>query len=306
MPQGWTLTADVLCQVCARPVADQAYLCSGCTGSLTAALRDVAWLAGELLTTEVRLARMSDGSGSRSAETPLPMNWSAMVDGEALRDTLAIWVRTVAEQRGVTVDADNNAPSLARWMLRYTESIRQCDEAQQLYDEVTHVVREAKKTIDYAATKARFYVGPCPERPEDQACTGEVWAVIPAGENAPATLHCLDCEAEWNSTQWLRVGRRMQQLERVRDRMYGEFVTIPDAAYMARVSTRTVYRWMADRSLSVVVVQSRNRGRVLTMVHSLQIALLAEKQTPEQRTRDFLLARWIAGQQAKRPNETAC
>lgn len=212
------------CVTCTQP-AHEAFLCSRCGHQLAVDLDDVAGLltgargdpldslAAELATTRYRLDAVAARSPiGRDADKPLPWKEPAADAAWVLADTLVAWARDLAGIRGVLLDAHTVA-EVATWLARRVDWIRQHPRAGQAHDEITNAVRNARRAVDRPANRARFEVGPCPEQDADGArCPGRVWAYIPTREEDPAVLRCARCEAEWDTTRWLRVGTRILRL----------------------------------------------------------------------------------------------
>lgn len=88
------------CDLCSRPMGDQAYVCSGCTAKLREDLERVVLLAPEVEAAVARLARFG-WSGGGSGARPLPVDLGAASDAASVGNTLSTWARHVAESRGV-------------------------------------------------------------------------------------------------------------------------------------------------------------------------------------------------------------
>lgn len=146
------------CQACPRPCVD-ANLCRSCVDQLVAELRQIDWLVSQLEITLTRQARVGHRNGPRSSERPLMFHWGASVDLETMRDGLAMWASTVAERRGIRVDADRDPVQLAQWLIRWVGEAAQHPDAAELHGDVISMTRAARRTIDLAPDLR--YVGPC-------------------------------------------------------------------------------------------------------------------------------------------------
>lgn len=186
--------AQPLC-LCGRPVAD-AFLCQRCVTVLCADLRSVPSLVDELHVTMSRRARMTGdpvGYIRRTPDRPMPPHWGAANALADLKATLTIWVRTVAEQRAAAVDAQDTSSSLARWLIRHRESVRQCDEATELHARVTDVIGTGWHVVD--RPPALVYAGPC------DYCRGDLYGMAGA-----ALVRCPVCRVDYpipERREWL-------------------------------------------------------------------------------------------------------
>lgn len=204
------------CTHCGAPTGDAATLCRTCTFKLEADLREIpAYLWAELDTTITRQDKLLPTAERPSGgEKPLAWNEHAAQVRWELASTLNAWCLDVAgvaeDGRDRLADIPQHAvPELAEWLIRNMPTLRQHPEAGQAYEELTDAIRRARKCIDRPETRTRFKVGPCPEQADEGACDGEVWAYIPTTEDKVSHMRCLACDAHWDTTQWLRVGRRM-------------------------------------------------------------------------------------------------
>lgn len=200
------------CSVCTRPCSD-AWLCRGCIDQLTAELRQIPWLAEQLEVTLTRQARVGTRNGPRSSERPLVFHWGASVDLETMRDGLSTWATTIAQQRGIQVDAAREPAPLANWLIRWAGEAAQHPDAAELHGDVLAMTRAARRTIDLAPD-LRF-VGPCDGhravQPDTVGCGEDLYA----GMNS-FTVRCATegCTAEYNIE-----GRRAWLLEQAVDQL---------------------------------------------------------------------------------------
>jgi hypothetical protein len=203
------------CGVCGAPAGDDAYLCRTCTLKLGADLRDVPSLWQELDTTRTRQDKLVLNSGAPSgAERPLFFNEHAAQAAWDLHATLNAWCLDVSrltedDRDQLAVVDQHDVPGLSEWLTRNMRTLRQHDEAAAAYDEIIDTIRRARRAIDRPENRTRFEVGPCPEILPEGTCDGKVWAFIPVSEDKVSFMRCLECGHDWDTTQWLRVGRRI-------------------------------------------------------------------------------------------------
>jgi hypothetical protein len=229
------------CVIDGRPAPD-ARLCNGCLDALKAELRAIPDLVQQLDITLTRQARIGERNGPRSTETPLPFHAGASVDLEALRDTLHYWCKTIAEKRGVHLDADIQPDQLARWLLRYPTEAAQLEDAAELFENIHSMTKAARRTIDLAPD--RRFLGPC------DSCGEDLFIWVTPGR-LPEKVHCANEECDFSTSVQ---ERRAYLLEAAYDRLL-------TAAEMSRairelvpgqtrpVSANTISQW-ASRGLS--------------------------------------------------------
>jgi hypothetical protein len=218
-------------------------LCSGCLDGLKAELRAIPDLVAQLDITLTRQARIGERNGPRSTETPLPYHAGASVDLETIRDTLLMWCRAVAEQRGlVSPYSWLDSVELSKWLLRYPTEAAQLEDAAELFENIHSMTKAARRTIDLAPD--RRFLGPC------DSCGEDLFIWVTPGR-LPEKVHCANEDCDFSTSVQ---ERRAYLLEAAYDRLL-------TAAEMSRairelvpgqtrpVSANTISQW-ASRGLS--------------------------------------------------------
>lgn len=204
------------CVACARPVPDGAPLCRWCGSELQAQLRQVPALLADLAITYARLDQLGplEAPGRGHGETPVAWKAPARRAAEALAAVVLRWAREFAPRWGEP--HPEGTGRAAAWLAGRTGSLRREPDAQACAQSISDAIRRGRAVIDLPRNRTRFPVGPCPDNPGEQPCSGQVWAYIPLDEREPAQLRCTDCGASWDTTRWRRVGdliaRRRAQL----------------------------------------------------------------------------------------------
>lgn len=205
---------------CGRPTRDVRLLCDHCLWVLERSLSEVPALLDELQTTLGKQTAMGERSGNKptkASEQPLPIHLGAAeVD---LRTYLVGWVRDIAE----TYDQEHPPDTLramSRWLLARLDIIAVHPAAAEIWDEIVGVCRQAWHVVDRPALRS-FVVGPCPEQVHDPdgyevECVGEVKAYIPTTDEKLARMACTACDATWDTSQWMRAGKRILDRKRKR------------------------------------------------------------------------------------------
>jgi hypothetical protein len=174
------------------------------------------------------------------------VQWASFIQDErAWVKTMRFWTWTWTE-RGHTIpivetlSRPANLDILSRWMLHHVEWLRHHEAGKDAVEELTGDMRTARRVIDVPANRTTFPVGPCPEallQPSLQTtgptatttfavsataaaitvhaihCPGEVRAYIPNTDTQPARLECNTCHTIWEAYQWMRLGKRIKDLE---------------------------------------------------------------------------------------------
>lgn len=165
---------------CGRPT--ETMLCADCVRQLVADLRALvdggrdasgalrAGLLAELDTTAARQHVLGDPVGvrSRAAETPLPYHPAAVELRWTVDNTVTTWARDVAETNG-HVAAWTSVADAAAWLARRHRELARHPAADELADEIGHVVTQVRAVID--RPRERVYLGPC------ETCGADLYAL---------------------------------------------------------------------------------------------------------------------------------
>lgn len=200
---------------CGRPAPD-AFLCKACSGRLERALGDLPALIADL---DITLARQAvigahspdGGKPPKKDAQPLPFHKKAGDVRADLRHTLVTAVRHLTEARGITEGPEDNAPAMAKWLLRYSDSIRLDPAGPDIANAIHDITHRIVDVIDLPTTRGRFKVGDCVEVDEAGApCPGEIWVHLPAEDlGQRATVECRVCHKVYEPWQWDRLGKRI-------------------------------------------------------------------------------------------------
>lgn len=206
------------CPVCGAP-QDQGLLCHACTLCLERDLGDVAAIVADLDISLSRQARIGNSSGSGGlARERTPINVGAMQVADNLGNVLTTWARDLLETdngRWTTQLAASLTPTVtaSRALLLMIPTIRRHPAVNELVDEITDAIAQARRVVDRPANRTIIEVGPCPEQDEDGAdCSGQVYAFIPTEDDRPSRMQCRADDAhKWTSIQFYRVGERIRR-----------------------------------------------------------------------------------------------
>lgn len=157
------------CNRCARPVADNAYLCTSCGQHLEKQLAEIPTLIHDIEVTYTR-GSTSENVGARSASTALPWSENASVAIADLRAVLTVWARLIHDEshskRAQQLPrADERHPDgeasiiISRWLLWHVEFLRHHHAGPQALADIGDAIGEVNHAMDIAAE--RRYLGPC-------------------------------------------------------------------------------------------------------------------------------------------------
>lgn len=243
-----------------RRALDGLRICRGCQVKLQRQLRQL----GPLDRVLAARAATASGSrtGSRSAETRLPMNDEAATVRLRIRGFLASWVQLVAEERGFTapdlsVLASTTIPRhemtpqglrlragalstvdhLAAWLERSHDWLCAHDAVDEYADEMRELHTEAWRR-SYPGTRRRFEVSECPfdlwadvRTRLHYRCLGTLTVAFRPGEDPLPDAECDTCGWTLDPRHWLTLADQHRRLTAV------ELSAIWD------VPLRTVQRW---------------------------------------------------------------
>lgn len=193
------------CTSCTAPAGDVYKLCGNCGDEIARDLAFVPALLAELEVTYAKQDKLTVTPG-RGGDEGLPWKEQAHRAAVEIGDCLRRWA-TGLPVSAAEIPAD--PADLSRWLHSRVDWLRALEHAKNAHQDITGAVTRAIAVIDLPANRARFEVGPCPEQVEQGACDGTVWAYIATRSDDMSMLRCWTCGARWNTTQWLRVGRRI-------------------------------------------------------------------------------------------------
>lgn len=197
--------------ICLAPQCDYpahgGYLCSTCVATLRRDLRAVPDLIEDLEVTITKQDRLSDPSGRKSDEHPLPLKLGPMEAKRDLAATLHTWVVHVATRADLMplpppLTTPNDPDRLAQLLDQNLDYIQSDERGGDLADEIGYAVIQAQRAVDKPLQLQ--YVGPCEE------CGGDLYA-------HPKATHveCRNCShPPYNVAE-----RRRWLLERAEDQL---------------------------------------------------------------------------------------
>ena len=209
------------CPVCGEHSRD-ALTCWPCIRKTRRDLAELPWLYLETRRASLGIVRLSAREGSRSSETPMPINLRASRIADTVRSGIVGWVR-IAVDRGADWPADKLA-AMCSLLADWARDLRHHEAFPELVTDVTQWTADMLHVVNRPTTR-RIEVGPCPldnTTGGDGRCTGTVWAILPADEEGPpvhaACSWCCDPEATpmvglWVSEQWTTLGRLIARRE---------------------------------------------------------------------------------------------
>lgn len=202
---------------CGRETRDEAYVCDQCADNLARDLGDVPWLAEELETTIGRQTGQQYTGGSRSAETPSPVDWGASEARTHLKAILVLWTRFCDEEHVRSSDPRDGLPTddlaaLSRWLLWRVDGLTLHDIGPDAVDEIASAVAHCHRVVDIPAEKQ--YMGTC------DACESPLWAKARA-----ATVKCRRC-----GEQFPTAGRRQALEDEAMDKLMDRLFTASEAS----------------------------------------------------------------------------
>ena len=183
-------------------------LCGGHHAALTAAL--TGGLARDYTAVTLRMTGLKTGDkmpyAARSVEVPLPVPDGVAELRSQIRHDLAWWVRRHAEDGSTRPPARDAEPAvLAAWLAIHRDWAAAQDWAGDYVNVLGELRARARRLIDLPRAP-RCPITPCPEH----GCDGMLWSAIREEyDPRPSKVECNTCGAEWDSTQWMRLGVRL-------------------------------------------------------------------------------------------------
>lgn len=152
---------DTPCEVCARPMGEQATFCTGCAHLLDAALADVCayhGLAWDLDLAITKQAVLTARDGSHPTTVPLPYHAAASDAATTLKTVLTEWAGVIVRETGADVPVAT-LPGIAAWLRPRVGWLRHHPAGAQAHGQILDAVRDARRVCDRPAD--RLYAGPC-------------------------------------------------------------------------------------------------------------------------------------------------
>lgn len=191
------MTEPICVTGCGRPTPDELFLCSGCLGELTGALRELVSGPGErglLAELGVTLSRQhvlgaEAGVVGQSRTQPLPFHAAASELGWVAANTISTWARDLAERNPHLHPPIGSTAAAAAWMASLPGLLALHPAADELHDEITHLAAQLRRVIDRPPD--RLYAGPCDTHTEPGRCPEHLYA-----HPGHARTRCTGCGAE--------------------------------------------------------------------------------------------------------------
>lgn len=169
--------------ICFAPQCDHpspnGYLCTTCVGNLRRDLKAIPDLLADLEVTISKQDRLSEHSGRKTDDHPLPLKLGPMEAKRDLTLKLASWVLYLAARYRFTQRSD--AAELAEFLLGRLDTIQREERAGDLADEIGYAVIQAQRAVDKPLQLQ--YAGPCDE------CGTDLYASPKAAE-----VKCQNCQ----------------------------------------------------------------------------------------------------------------
>lgn len=295
--------------------SDDGHLCHACVRTLKAELTTVGKRWHDLRVTIARLSHIGPTSERPSKTIPNPYNIDAAALASDIRARLVGWVKLTMEDYRAALPHDS-VPALCRFLIVWLPELRKHAAALELHREIMALSWQGEtRPMGNQVTRAidlpshtRVKVGPCPEAPEGEPCSGVVHATFPKDVTAPAWMECGTCHWRSESRYWDEDGERVRQRERAIKRgqdlataIYGEvrptiysqpvrhapvLLTVPDAALTYGIPERT----LRDQ-LGKAITRYGRRG--LTLVDPAEVRSYHDSWLMGQNRM------WLAGQKGK-------
>ena len=173
---------DMVCPSCGCEQG-AGLLCARETDLLEKALGDVRWIVTELETTLSKQARMGTPGKGGLARERNPIHLGALEASDTLGNVLTTWARDVGQ---FELLGHERGPIFASaFLLGSINDIRKHPAVEELLDEVTDAIEQARRAVDRPAD--RMYLGQCMvelpgEDGELVTCYAELWARPDASE----------------------------------------------------------------------------------------------------------------------------
>jgi len=182
-----------------------ARLCKLCRLGLGRDLRHLPALDREL---EHLLDPRKGGTAIRGGGAGLPYNEPAAECRSQIRHDLMVWVRWISEEREPDNCPVRSAAAMAGWI---AGQLRWCTFRAWAGDLAAAMAADRGRAMALIDPMPRAEIPIPPEFNWCPACeeTGALYATIyqAAGDKRPSMVTCGSCLHEWDTVQWMRLGR---------------------------------------------------------------------------------------------------
>lgn len=214
---------------CGEPLPDARTICGRCERLAGYHLRDQEAHRVDLVVALTRQVRMhAPNNGSRGSSPSL--SWLQMGDRyldsirpaeirrlvatlpparaaadalQAQRALLITWCKKLHDDAGGEWPERPRIGYMADHLRANLRHLHGHPDAPQLVRSLKALAAQVTKAIDIPSAPARIRVGPCPE----DGCSGTIEGTFP--HDQPPMMGCTGCDMEWNTTQWTRLGARI-------------------------------------------------------------------------------------------------
>lgn len=151
----------------------------------------------------------------RSAENPLPIDERLAEVRHHIPSVLTSWATLHARELDVAgPQFGASVHQLAAFLARYVDWSAAQEWAGDYVRELGELRARARTLIDLPRPP-RAEVGPCPEYQDGQRCVGVLRSTVREERDPrPSSIDCDRCGATWDSTQWMRLGQRVEAVAR--------------------------------------------------------------------------------------------
>lgn len=161
-------------------------------------------------------------AGSKEPPPPAPIGTLSM--RREVCEVLAAWCRVVmddaldihGQRMNVTMDG-GDAMEMSGWLLTWADFLGAHEAGADAASEISKAARDCASVANGFRVR-KFKVGPCIEhgttdQGERVPCDGTLFALLHSDSNGlPNALRCdSDGSHTWSSTEWMHLGRRIQE-----------------------------------------------------------------------------------------------
>lgn len=191
-----------------RRAADGLNLCQRHTDLIA----EDAYTAGRLyrvLAAQLAASGLPGERTSGSRDPGLKINLHALGARIVIRHTLVGWTTLIADERGVTLPADDDTATLGAYVARH--AVWLAGQPGTVPADASWELRDLVSTaypIAYPSGARIFDVAPCPT----EGCPGTLRAVLRRSDALlPAVIVCSeDDRHQWSADRWLALGRQIR------------------------------------------------------------------------------------------------
>lgn len=169
------------------------------------------WAALQLREKTLRTGDPAPYVANGAAEAPLPIDTTVADIRLRITHALDYWVQQHVERNRLTRPTLATIYQTTKWLAVHKDWAARQNFAGEYADSLRELRSRVRHVIDLPQPR-RFEIAPCPAYVDGHRCTGTlVTTARDPRDPTPVVIHCDTCPGAYDSTQWTRLRKRLDQ-----------------------------------------------------------------------------------------------